>query len=86
MTRVFLMQGALVSAAGAVVGAALAWAMVVAFTLLVRGADGQPLFPIALRASVFAWVALGATVAGLLAAVVPARRAAALDPAQAIRL
>ena len=86
MTRVFLMQGALVSAAGAVVGAALAWAMVVAFTLLVRGADGQPLFPIALRASVFAWVALGATVAGLLAAVVPARRAGALDPAQAIRL
>jgi lipoprotein-releasing system permease protein len=86
MTRVFLMQGALVSAMGAALGAVLAWVMVVAFTELVRGADGQPLFPIALKASTFGWVALGATVAGVLAAVAPARRAAALDPAQAIRL
>jgi lipoprotein-releasing system permease protein len=86
MTRVFLLQGALVSAAGSVLGAALAWVMVVAFTALVKGADGQPLFPIALRLDTFAWVALGATVAGVLAAVAPARRAAALDPAQAIRL
>ncbi|MFO0459334.1 MAG: ABC transporter permease, partial [Burkholderiales bacterium] len=86
MTRVFLLQGALVSAAGSVLGAALAWLLVVAFTALVKGADGQPLFPIALRLDTFAWVALGATVAGVLAAVAPARRAAALDPAQAIRL
>jgi lipoprotein-releasing system permease protein len=71
---------------GAALGAVLAWVMVVAFTELVRGADGQPLFPIALKASTFGWVALGATVAGVLAAVAPARRAAALDPAQAIRL
>ncbi len=86
MTRVFLLQGALVSAMGAVLGAGLAWVMVVAFTALVKGADGQPLFPIALRLTTFGWVALGATVAGVLAAVAPARRAAALDPAQAIRL
>jgi lipoprotein-releasing system permease protein len=86
MTRVFLLQGALVSAAGSVLGAALAWVMVVAFTALVKGADGQPLFPIVLRLDTFAWVALGATIAGVLAAVAPARRAAALDPAQAIRL
>ena len=86
MTRVFLLQGALVSAIGAAVGAVLAWAMVAAFTLLVKGADGQPLFPIALRLSTFAWVAAAATLAGVLAAVAPARRAARLDPAQAIRL
>jgi lipoprotein-releasing system permease protein len=86
MTRVFLLQGALVSAMGAVLGAALAWVMVVAFTALVKGADGRPLFPIALELATFAWVALGATTAGVLAAVVPARRAAGLDPAQAIRL
>ena len=86
MTRVFLLQGALVSAMGAVLGAALAWAMVAAFTALVKGADGRPLFPIALELTTFAWVALGATAAGVLAAVAPARRAAALDPAQAIRL
>lgn len=86
MTRVFLVQGALVSAAGSVLGALLAWVMIVAFTRLVRGADGRALFPISLDATTFAWVAAGATLAGLLAAVVPARRAAQLDPAQAIRL
>jgi lipoprotein-releasing system permease protein len=86
MTQVFLLQGALVSAAGAAVGAFLAWAMVVLFVHFVRGADGQPLFPIALRLTTFAWVAAAATVAGVLAAIAPARRAAALDPAQAIRL
>jgi lipoprotein-releasing system permease protein len=86
MTRVFLLQGALVSAAGSVLGAAIAWAMVAAFTALVRGADGGPLFPITLDLETFAWVAAGATLAGVLAAVAPARRAAALDPAQAIRL
>jgi lipoprotein-releasing system permease protein len=86
MTRVFLMQGALVSAAGSVLGAGLAWVMVEAFTALVKGADGRPLFPIVLDLETFAWVAAGATLAGVLAAVAPARRAAALDPAQAIRL
>ena len=86
MTRVFLLQGALVSALGSLVGAVLAWAMVLAFTSLVKGADGEPLFPIVLSAVTFAWVAAGATLAGVLAAVAPARRAAALDPAQAIRL
>ena len=35
MTRVFLLQGALVSAAGAAAGAGLAWLMVVAFSALV---------------------------------------------------
>jgi lipoprotein-releasing system permease protein len=86
MTRVFLLQGALVSAAGSVAGAALAWVMVAGFTALVRGADGGPLFPIVLDLRTFAWVALVATVCGVLAAVAPARRAAQLDPAQAIRL
>jgi lipoprotein-releasing system permease protein len=86
MTRVFLLQGALVSAAGAVAGALLAWAMVAGFTALVRGADGQPLFAIELDVATFAWVALGATICGVLAAMAPARRAARLDPAQAIRL
>jgi lipoprotein-releasing system permease protein len=86
MTRVFLLQGALVSAAGSVAGAVLAWVMVAGFSALVRGADGQPLFPIVLDVATFGWVALGATLAGVLAAVAPARSAAKLDPAQAIRL
>jgi len=86
MTGVFLLQGAIVGAAGSVAGAALAWAMITAFSALVRGADGRPLFPIALEPGMLAAVSLAATVCGVLAAVAPARRAAQLDPAQAIRL
>ena len=86
MTGVFLLQGAIVGAAGSVAGAALAWAMVRAFTTLVRGADGQPLFAITIEPAMFVGVSLVATACGVLAAVAPARRAARLDPAQAIRL
>jgi len=86
MTRVFLLQGAVVGAAGSVAGAGLAWMMVAAFTALVRGADGGPLFAIVIDPMLFAAVAAVATVCGVLAAVAPARRAAQLDPAQAIRL
>ena len=84
--RVFLLQGAVVGALGSALGVALAAALIAAFTRFVRGSDGLPLFSIDLPPALALQVALGATVAGVLAAVVPARRAAALDPAQAIRL
>jgi len=84
--RVFLVQGAMVGAAGSVVGLALAVALVWAFTSFVRGSDGFPLFSITLAPGTALQVALVATVCGVLAAVAPARRAAAMDPAQAIRL
>lgn len=84
--RVFLLQGAVVGALGSVLGVALAWALIWAFTRFVKGSDGLPLFSIALPPALALQVALAATVAGVLAAVTPARRAAALDPAQAIRL
>lgn len=86
MTQVFLFQGAIVGAIGSIGGAALAWAMVAAFTALVKGADGRPLFAIRIEPDMFVGIALIATVCGVLAAIAPARRAAALDPAQAIRL
>jgi lipoprotein-releasing system permease protein len=86
MTRVFLLQGAVVSAIGSGFGAVLAWVMIEAFSALVRGADGKPLFAITLDFATFGQVAAAATACGVLAAIAPARRAAALDPAQAIRL
>ena len=86
VVRVFLLQGALVGASGSVIGAVLAALMVAAFTTLVRGTDGLPLFPITLSASLALGVAALATLCGVVAAIAPARRAAALDPAQAIRL
>ena len=84
--RVFLVQGAVVGASGSVLGVALAWVMVVLFTRLVRGSDGLPLFDISLPPALALEVAAVATVCGVLAAIAPARRAAAMDPAQAIRI
>ncbi|UCU99774.1 ABC transporter permease [Acidovorax radicis] len=84
--RVFLVQGAVVGALGSVLGLLLAVALIWVFTHFVRGSDGMPLFSITLAPAAALQVALIASVCGVLAAVAPARRAAALDPAQAIRM
>jgi lipoprotein-releasing system permease protein len=84
--RLFLLQGAVVGAAGSVIGLLLAKGMIFLFTHFVRGSDGQPLFVIALPLSLAAQVGLVAIACGVLAAIAPARRAAGMDPAQAIRL
>ena len=64
----------------------LAVVLIWAFTYFVRGSDGLPLFNITLAPVLALQVAGIATLCGVLAAVAPARRAAQLDPAQAIRL
>lgn len=84
--RLFLVQGAVVGALGSALGIALAVLMIWLFTTFVRGSDGLPLFVIGLPLATAVQVALIATACGVLAAVAPARRAAALDPAQAIRM
>lgn len=76
----------MLGAIGSALGLALAVALIWVFTHFVRGSDGLPLFVISLPPRTGLQVALIATVCGVLAAIAPARRAAALDPAQAIRL
>lgn len=83
---VFLVQGAVVGALGSVLGLLLAVGLIWVFTHFVRGSDGLPLFSITLPLGMALQIALIASVCGVLAAVAPARRAAALDPAQAIRM
>ncbi len=84
--RVFLVQGAVVGALGSLLGLLLAVALIFVFTRFVRGSDGLPLFSISLPPATALQVALIATVCGVIAAIAPARSAARLDPAQAIRI
>ena len=84
--RIFLLQGAIVGALGSVLGVVLAQLLIWAFTSFVHGSDGLPLFAITLAPLLALQIAAIATVCGVLAAVAPARRAARLDPALAIRL
>ncbi len=86
MVRVFLVQGGIVGAVGSLLGLALALLMIFLFSTFVRGSDGRALFAISLPLSLALQVALTASLCGVLAAIAPARRAAAMDPAQAIRL
>ena len=84
--RLFLVQGAVVGAVGSALGLLLAVVLIWAFTTFVRGSDGLALFNITLPLATAWRVALVATVCGVVAAIAPARRAARLDPAQAIRI
>ena len=86
MTQVFLFQGALVGLAGSLLGVVAAAGLLWGFSRFVTGSDGLPLFIVSLEPRLALTVAAGATLCGVLAAVAPARRAARLDPAQAIRL
>lgn len=83
--RIFLIQGGLVGASGAVVGGALGAGFAVFFEHLAANPDGSPTFPVDLAPSLFLLSGLLAIGIGLVAAFLPARRAAALDPATAIR-
>ena len=61
-------------------------ALVKAGQVIVRLEDGEPLFVTELPLPLGVTVALMATLCGVLAAAAPARSAAKLDPAQAIRI
>ncbi len=83
--RIFLIQGGVVGVAGAILGSAIGAALAQLFTALVRDAEGEPLFPVALDAGIFASTLLIATATGVASAFFPARHASRLDPAVAIR-
>ena len=85
MQGVFLLQGLMVGVSGAALGSALGYLLILVFSRVLRNAEGQSLFSLNFDASLIGIVVLAAAVLGLLSAVLPARNAARLDPAQAIR-
>ena len=82
---VFLLQGGFYGLLGSVLGSALSLALLNFFSRVSRNADGTLLISPDLEPSVVAWACALALVVGLLAAALPARRAASMDPVQAIR-
>lgn len=84
--RVFLLQGALIGASGALLGSACGYALTFVMSDILRSSDGTRLFEARLEPQLYFYTLLAAVVLGLVAAMMPARRAARLDPAQAIRV
>ena len=82
---IFLIEGGLLGFAGSLVGSAFGALFAKLFERLAVEPDGKPRFPVELEPSLFAWTALLAIGVGLLSALLPAVRAARLDPATAIR-
>ncbi len=83
--RVFLIQGAVMGLAGSLLGSLLGFAFLNFWRGVAHNPDGTPMFVVSFEPLLFVYAAAGATIIGTLAAMVPARRAARLDPVVAIR-
>ncbi|NOT28478.1 MAG: ABC transporter permease [Acidobacteria bacterium] len=82
---VFLIQGGVLGLVGSVVGSALGVAFAKLFETMTSNPDGLPRFPVQIDITLLASSTVLAISVGLIAAVLPALRAARLDPATAIR-
>jgi len=83
--QVFLIQGGIVGGSGALLGSGLAALMVYGASFALRQSDGSPLISGRIEITYYLTAAAVAVLTGLLAAVAPARRAAKMDPVEAIR-
>jgi lipoprotein-releasing system permease protein len=81
---IFLIQGGVLGVAGSLIGSALGALFAKLFEVMTANAAGVPRFSVQVDLPVLLGTMLLATGVGLLAAVIPARRAARLDPAAAI--
>jgi len=83
--RLFLVQGAVVGLVGSLFGSVLGFLFLNLWRDIAKNPDGTPLFVVTVDPMLFVATAAGATLVGTLAAMVPARRAAKLNPVVAIR-
>ena len=85
VVRIFLIEGALMGLAGSLAGSVVGSLFLDFWRGVARNPDGTPMFVVNFEPILFVYAAVGATLVGAIAAIVPALRAAALDPAIAIR-
>ncbi|WP_415036235.1 ABC transporter permease [Azonexus sp.] len=83
--RTFLLQGGIVGLLGSFLGSLLAMGCLMVWRMLATNPDGTPMFMIEVPPALILVTAAGASLVGVLAALLPARRAAGLDPVVAIR-
>jgi lipoprotein-releasing system permease protein len=82
---IFLLQGAWVGFLGSLLGSALAWTLLNVFSRIYKSPDGSQLLLVDLDPALVIMACAMACLVGLVAALIPARRAARMDPVQAIR-
>jgi lipoprotein-releasing system permease protein len=82
---VFLLQGALMGLLGSALGAGLAYGLLVLFSHIFKSPDGSAMYSAELDLALVLSASALACVIGLSSAYMPARRAARMDPVQAIR-
>jgi lipoprotein-releasing system permease protein len=82
---IFLIQGGVLGLVGSFFGSALGAVFASTFETLTSDPNGIPRFPVQVDLNLLVGATALATCVGLITAVIPARRAARLDPATAIR-
>lgn len=83
--RIFLLQGALVGLIGAAFGSLIGAGLLGLWELMGLARSGRGAFALVVTPALFFGASAMATVVGMLAAMAPARRAARLDPVEAMR-
>lgn len=81
---IFLIQGAILGLSGSILGALSGIGLSQAFVTFARGDSGDPLFPITIDPTFILISVVIATAAGMIAASIPARNSAKLNPIEVI--
>ncbi len=85
VSRIFLIQGALLGLIGSILGSVIGGFLLWGFFTFTADETGEPLFPITFDPLVFIMAIAIATLAGMGAAAIPARRAAKLNTIEVIK-